>query len=52
VAEKVSRVFLASVETCGCKDYQRREEACKHVYAVSIYNARGCRRCSKIIRHY
>ena len=28
-------------EMCSCKDYRRREEACKHIYAVTIYDARG-----------
>jgi hypothetical protein len=38
-------------QRCSCKDYRRREEACKHLYAVTIFNARGCRRGPKLIRH-
>ncbi len=34
-------------ETCSCKDYQRREEACKHIYAVTIFRARQCKRTRK-----
>ncbi len=28
-------------ETCSCKDYQRRQEACKHLYAVTLVAAKG-----------
>ena len=34
-------------ETCSCRDYQRREEACKHIYAVTIFRARQCKRIRK-----
>ena len=34
-------------ETCSCRDYRRGEEACKHIYAVTIFQARRCRRDRK-----
>jgi hypothetical protein len=34
-------------ETCSCRKYQRSEEACKHLYAVTIFQARQCKRIRK-----
>ena len=34
-------------ETCSCRNYQRREEACKHLYAVTIIQAPQCKRIRK-----
>ncbi len=28
-------------ETCSCRDYRRREDACKHVYAATLVAAKS-----------
>lgn len=40
-------------ETCECKDWKRHGfgHTCKHIYAVTIFAARGCRRAPKPRRH-
>ena len=39
-------------ETCGCPDFEHREENCKHIYAAAIASAKseGCAACSKKVR--
>lgn len=39
-------------ETCGCPDFEHREENCKHIYAAAIASAKseGCAACSKQVR--
>ena len=39
-------------ETCGCPDFEHREENCKHIYAAAIASAKseGCAACGKRVR--
>jgi hypothetical protein len=41
-----------NAETCGCPDFEHREENCKHIYAAAIANAKSedCAACSKKVR--
>ena len=32
--------YLADLHTCTCPDFQRRQQACKHVLAVRLHVAR------------
>ncbi len=34
------RVSLAGDGRCGCSDWQRRKQPCKHLYAASIWAAK------------
>ena len=39
-------------ETCGCPDFEHREENCKHIYAAAIASAKSasCAGCGKKVR--
>ncbi len=56
-AKRAYTVFLRDGEPrCDCPDYQERcrdaGHACKHGYAVVVFEARGrCRRGAKVTRH-
>ncbi len=41
-------------ETCGCPDFEHREENCKHIYAAAIASAKSgsCAACSKKVRRW
>ena len=44
-------------EVCRCEDWQEHFKAtgegrsCRHIFAVTIFEARNCRRGPKILRH-
>lgn len=41
-----------NAEICGCPDFERRGENCKHIYAAAIASAKSgsCAACSKKVR--
>ena len=41
----VYEVTLGRRESCECRDYGRRQEACKHVYAATVAKAKSAK-CS------
>jgi hypothetical protein len=45
------RVSLAGEGRCGCADWRRRREPCKHVFAALVWAAkRRRRRCRQSVR--
>ncbi len=38
--ERSYRVQLVEPLKCGCRDWQRRRETCKHLYAAIIWHAK------------